>query len=298
MRAGIGARSVASMRLSFPSLAAAVTGTAAALAVAAPAQGADAIFGGTAMSGAPIVLKADAEAQRLRSLTLSWYADCSDGGFFDGGGELTAAEPIPGFSAGPRELLASRNAKGRFEGEQSYSTESDTKAAVVQVKAAGKLTSKRARGTLSAVVKVSDKATGAEVTSCQTSGSWTATRSPGTIFGGTTSQDQPIVLRRNKAEVGDVITSWVAPCAGDAGYFSSAAHWVSFPLQRTGRFGDAFDDDAVDADGAKIHWDFAVSGRLRASANGTLRIKVTRTDPAGAVADCDSGKVTWKATTG
>ena len=298
MCAGTGARSVATMRLSLPSLPAAVTGTAAALAAAAPAQGADAIFGGTAMSGAPIVLRADAKAQRLKSLTLSWFADCSDGGFYDASGELTPAVPIPGFASSPRELLVSRNAKGRFQGEQSFSTQSTTNVAVVQVKAAGKLTRTRASGTLSAIVKVSDKATGAEVTSCQTSGSWAAARNPGTIFGGTTSQDEPIVLRLSRKTVDDVITSWVAPCAGDAGYFSSPDHWVAFPL-RSGRFGNPFSSDAVSRDGSKVHYAYSIAGRVRrADAKGRLQVKVTNTDPAGAVTACDSGNVTWKAATG
>ena len=66
MRARAVARSVATMRPSLPSLAAAVGSTAAALAAAAPAQGADAIYGGTAKGGAPIVVKADASLQQLR----------------------------------------------------------------------------------------------------------------------------------------------------------------------------------------------------------------------------------------
>ena len=61
MRSRAAARSVAAMRLSLPSLTAAVGATAAVLAAAAPAQGADAIYGGAAKGGAPIVVKADAE---------------------------------------------------------------------------------------------------------------------------------------------------------------------------------------------------------------------------------------------
>ena len=60
----------------------------------------------------------------------------------------------------------------------------------------GKLTAKRASGTLSAIAKVTEKATGAEVTSCQTGERrWVAARDPGVIYGGATSQGEPIVLR-------------------------------------------------------------------------------------------------------
>jgi hypothetical protein len=53
MCAKASARSVATMRLSLPSLIAAVGAPAAVRAAATPAQGADAIFGGTATGGAP-----------------------------------------------------------------------------------------------------------------------------------------------------------------------------------------------------------------------------------------------------
>ena len=36
----------------------------------------------------------------------------------------------------------------------------------------------------------------------------------------------------------------------------------------------------------------------KSNAKGTLQVKVTETDAAGAATNCDSGKVTWKAATG
>jgi hypothetical protein len=287
------------MRPSLLSLAAAVSGTAAALVSAAPALGADATYGGTAKHGAPIVIKADAKAQRLKSVTLSWFADCADGRSYDGGGQLTPAVPVEGFAPGRRELVVTRNAKGRFDGQQMYASDLGDYIAVVQVKVSGKLAPKRAGGKLSVVVKISDKAAGAAVTSCQLDGSWVATRSPGTIFAGVTSQDRPIVLRTANGMVNDVITSWGAPCAADAGFFSSPDHWVGFSLKPGGRFGNPFTSDYSDPDGTKVHYDYSIAGRVRrADAKGTLQVKVTSTDPAGAVTNCDSGNVTWKAATG
>jgi hypothetical protein len=300
MRAGFGARSVAIMRPSPLSLAATVGATVAALTAVAPAQGADAVFGGTASHAAPIVVTADAKFQTLKSVAISWFADCADGNFYDGNGRLTPAEAAPGFAPGPRELLVSRNAKGRFEGQQLLALQSDTHTFAVVVKVAGKLTAKRARGTLSAIVKIGDRATGNEVTSCQTSGSWTATRSPGVIFGGTTAQDQPIVLRSaDGTAVDDVITAWRSSCA-PSGFFSGPAHWGGFAVKRTGSFGAPFSSDRTLQDGTKVHYDYALAGRLpkAGAAKGTLQVKVASTDPAGTVTACDSGNVTWKATTG
>jgi hypothetical protein len=58
----------------------------------------------------------------VRSVVLAWEASCSDGRAYEGGGELTRVEAVRGFSPGPRELLVSRNAKGRFEGTQLYAS--------------------------------------------------------------------------------------------------------------------------------------------------------------------------------
>jgi len=289
------------MRLPLPGLAAAVATTAAALAAAAPAQGADAIFGGVTKDGGPIVVKADAKFQELHSIVISWAAPCSDQQFFGGGGELTPADAVAGFSPGPRELLVSRNAKGRFEGSQLYGSDLGTSIAAVSVEVTGKLKAKRASGTLSAIVKISDKTTGAEVTSCQTGNtSWVATHAPGTILGGATSQGEPIVLRlaADAKRVSDVMTTWQAPC-GESGFFRVPDHFINFAVKSTGAFGNPFVDDVIRPDGTKRHYDYAIAGRLkRTGAKGTLQVKVSETDPAGAVTNCDSGKVTWKAVTG
>src|SRR4051812_29518782 len=158
MRARTSSHSVAIMRPSPIGLAAAVGATVAALTAVAPAQGADAVFGGTASHAAPIVVTTDAKLQTLKSVVISWFADCADGNYYDGGGRLTPAEAVPGFAPGPRELLVSRNAKGRFEGQQLLALQSDTNTFAIVVKVAGKLTGKRARGTLSAIVKIADRA--------------------------------------------------------------------------------------------------------------------------------------------
>jgi hypothetical protein len=301
MRSGSSARSVASMRFSLPRLTAAAGATAAVLAAASPALAADAVFGGTAKTGAPIVLKADPDTQQLRSIVLTWDAPCSDGRNYPGGGQLDAVEPVEGFSPGSRELMVSRNAKGRFAGVQLGSSDLGTAVAAVQVQLTGKLKPGRASGTLSAIAKVVDKATGNELTSCDTGKlSWVATRAPGIVYGGATSQGEPIVLRLNaqRKRVNDVLTTWNAPC-GESGYFRAPDRFVNFAVKSTGRFGNPFSDDTTIATGAKRHFDYDIGGRVTmTSAKGTLKVKVTETDPAGVATNCDTGGVTWKAATG
>ncbi|MDA0160233.1 hypothetical protein OM076_08160 [Solirubrobacter ginsenosidimutans] len=289
------------MRLSLPSLAAAVGSTAAALAAATPAQGADAVFGGTATGGAPIVIRTDAKTQVLKSIAISWDASCANGRYFGAGDELTPVEPVDGFSPGPAELLASRNAKGHFAGSQLAARDLGDAVAAIAVQLSGKFNAKRSTGTLSATVKIMDKATSTEITSCDSRKlSWVAARAPGTVYGGVTSQGEPMVLRLDSARrsVSDVITTWDASC-GDAGFLRSPDHFVRFPIKSTGRFGNAFTaDDAMDA-GAKRHVDYDIKGRVSTTAaKGTLQVKVTDTDATGVATTCDSAGVTWKAATG
>ena len=291
------ARSVAAMRPYLFRLTAAAGATAAVLAVPSTAHSADAVYGGSAPGGDPIVVKADPDAKQLRSIAVSWRADCSNGDWYPGGGVLTPAKPVPGFVASPNELLVSRNAKGRFKGTQLTGATN----AAITVDVSGKLMPGRATGTLTATVKVIDPATGNAVTSCQKTQTWTATRVPGSIYGGATSQGQPFVVRMNpKARlVNDVITTWYAKCTPE-GVFRAPDHFVDFSISKTGAFGNPFDFDVDMKERGKRHYDYVFTGRLKRSrASGLLRVKVAETDAAGAPgASCDSGGLTWKATTG
>jgi hypothetical protein len=282
-----------------PRLAAAVVTTAAALAAATPAHAADAVFGGSSRGGDPIVLKADPATAELRSIVISWRAQCSDGTFYPGGGPLTPAEPqaVPGFVANPNELLMSRNAKGGFAGTQLTGT-SD---AAINVVVDGKLKAGSARGTLRATVKVVDPATGAAVTSCTASETWVAARDPGIVYAGITSQNEPFVLRLNRKrnQVDDVLTAWDAKCSADR-YFYIPDHLIDFPVKSTGAFGHPFAYDVDRQAGGKRHYAYTFAGKLTSkAAKGKLQVKVTDTDAAGAPAEsCDTGAMSFRAATG
>src|SRR4051794_8697140 len=101
-----------------PSRAAAVVVTAAALAAPTTAHAADAVYGGTTKDGDAIVVKADKDGTELRSLVISWAADCANGMRYSGNAVLTPTKPVPGFSPGGSDLLISRNAMGKFAGTQ------------------------------------------------------------------------------------------------------------------------------------------------------------------------------------
>ncbi len=295
--------SVVGMRPSLlPGLTAAAA-TAAVLAVSPPALAADAVYGGSTRSGDPIVLKADSAAATMRKLVISWEASCGEGGSYAGRAELTPVKPTVGFAPGSQELLVSQNAKGRVKGVQLVGYDLGANVAAVQVEFAGKLKPKNASGTLSAIVKIVDKATGNAVTSCQTGTlRWTAARDPGFVYGGTTSQGEPIVVRldQQRKRVNDLLFTWRAGCTPSNGFFRIPEHFGGFPVKGNGSFGNPISDDYPLTEGGKRNFTYQIAGRVgKPSIKGTLQVKVTETDPAGAPVDgCDSGTVTWKAATG
>ena len=292
------------MRPSLLRLTAAAGATAAVLAASSSARAADAVYGGTTGSEDPIVVTADPKSAELRSIIVSWRAACADGQGFPNAGELTATESVAGFTPGPADLLVSRNAKGRFKGKQLGGVDLGAAVGAVVVDIEGTLKRTRASGTLRAVVKIVDKATGTDITSCQTGTiRWAATRAPGIVYGGTTSQDEPVVVRLNARRklVTDLLTTWRAPCTPSEGYFRVPDHIVvPFVVASTGRFGAPFSRQwATDAGGTMRH-DVTLAGRMtKKAAKGTLQVKVSETDANGAATDnCDTGGITWKAATG
>ena len=85
------------MRPSLLRLTAAAGATAAVLAASPSARAAHAVFGGTAGSRDPIVVKADSKASELRSIIVSWRATRADGYGSDLGGRSAPCAPSEGF---------------------------------------------------------------------------------------------------------------------------------------------------------------------------------------------------------
>jgi len=280
-----------------------VGGVAAVMLAAAPSAGAaGSVYGGTTSRGEAIVLQADKSAATLKSVVIGWRADCSDGNHLSSSGELTATTPTPGFSPGFDDLLMSRNAKGRFAGTQAGGGTSGDDALAITVDVAGKLGRARATGTLRAVVKAIDPATGATAFTCDTGPvRFAAARSPGTIFGGRTSQGEPAVVRvdAKRRMISDVITTWRTSSCTPAASFRFPDAFGNFRVKSTGAFGGAFTYDAS-FDGTKRHFAYTLSGRVsKTKTTGSLRVTFNDADATGAqTMACDSGGITFKAQTG
>jgi hypothetical protein len=294
-----GARSVAGMSRRLIPLAAA----AAMAAGPSPAQAAGWMYGGTTRDGEPIAVTAGKGAKKLTAMVISWSATCDGGGRYMRGSALTPMVPQPGFAAGPHDLVMTRNAKARFRGTHAYGEDlGGGMLGAVIVTVDGRLGRSRASGTLSATVKVAD-ASGNAVDSCQTGTvRWSASRAPGKVFAGATSQENPVVIRvdARRRSVSDVLLAWdSSTCTPDASY-RYPEHFGNFRLSRAGAFGDPFTQDYPMDDGSKRTFAYRVSGRVtKTAARGTFHATMTDVDPAGAqTLSCDSGNVSWKAVTG
>ena len=267
-----------------------------------PASARNAVYGGSTSAGAPIVINADKKAKSLRSAVVSWRADCDDGRGFPITAALTAAKAEPGFDPSFSELATSRNGKGRFAGVQVGGLDMGEQAAILSARYAGKLTAKRASGTLDATITVVDQG-GNTVTTCRTgSVRWSATRSPGRVYAGSTAQDHPVVVRvdAKRRKVSNLLFGWQSgTCKPDSIFLSVSESFSDFPLAG-GRFGDAFNMTYKPDEGGEGKVAYDITGRVaRTRVSGTFRVNLTETDPAGNVTTaCDSGSVSWSAVTG
>lgn len=293
------ARSVAAMTArSIPAIALLALG-----AGVTPAHAAGFVYGGTTRDGDAIVLTAPKGAQKLAGAVIAWHADCGDQSYWGDASALTALKPMSGEVVGPRDLLMTRNAKGRFTGTQTVGEQGGGQDAMVSVTLAGRLTRTHASGTLSAVVKLTDTATGAVSGSCQTGTVlWSAAHAPGRVYGGSTSQDAPVVLHLvpKQRRVHDMLMDWSTHSCTDGSSQMYPDGFVNFPVSGTGAFGNPFTYTASFSDGTKRAFAYDVRGRVtKTSAHGTLHVTTADTDAAGAPGmTCDSGTIAWKALTG
>src|SRR4051794_6453062 len=280
----------------------AVAAAATTLGAAPGALAANAVFGGSTNDGEAIVVNADKTATKLKGAVVAWQSRCSDGTTLPFSSAVSVAKKSAGFSVGPDELTMTRNGKKRFSGVQTFALAGGDSAAAVVVKFAGRLSAKTATGTLSAEAKILDKSSGAVQGTCGTgSVHWKASRAPGRVYAGKTSQDQPFVARvdARRKRVTDVLMGWTAPCRPD-GYMSIPEQLSNFTLASSGRFNDTWDQTVKMDDGGSRKFDYTLTGRLsRRSGAGKFRASVAGTDAGGASREsCDTGAVAWKVATG
>jgi hypothetical protein len=273
-----------------------------ALVFAPSAVAAKPVFGGSTGDREPIVLTADRAAKKLKSVVVAAEAKCSDGLYFPITGRAIARKATAGFAGGPQDLMMTRNARGRFAGTAGYGAESDQEAALVTASVNGKLKARVATGTLRADVTIMDKQSNAQVADCHTGKvKWAAARAPGHVYGGRSSQDEPVVVRLDakRKKVNDILAGWESASCTPDGFMRFGDRMTNFPLHAN-EFGDSWTEPFDMPDGTKRTVAYEVAGRVaQRSIKGTLHVGVTDTDAAGATrASCDTGTVTWNVATG
>jgi len=123
---------------------------------------------------------------------------------------------------------------------------------------------------------------------------------PGVAFGGTTSQDFPIVIET--AKKGKQVRATVAirmTCTA-GGSFTMPDFFARLTVSKSRKFGTSFGPETLrNDDGTTTDFEGSVSGRFNSSrtrVSGKWAIKATFHDAAGAVTDtCDSGSISWSA---
>jgi len=123
----------------------------------------------------------------------------------------------------------------------------------------------------------------------------------GAVYGGTTSQNFPVVieLNKNRRQVVRAVIAIRLPCTS-GGSTVQPDRYAKVSVSRTGKFSTAFGPVVNrNDDGTTTDFEGSASGKLNAARtklSGKWQLKLTDHDASGAVRDtCDSGSVSWTA---
>jgi len=259
------------------------------------------VYGGYTSQDDPFAVKLTADRKRLSSLLLYIEGKCDDGH------TITYAEPAkfapqapPFVGAGDNVLVGGRlSPTGTFKSTGIANESYGDVVGSIKETVKGRIRRGRASGTYSATIDVVNKQTNANVTSCRTGVlRFLATSSPGRVFAGLTSQNNPVVVELNatRRKIDKLRIGWDTSCASGGGY-TVGDRFSDFAVRETGAFGDSWSSDYPQQDGKKMSMAFAVQGKIaRGKTSGTLSVKESDTDAGGATTDtCDTGAITWSA---
>jgi hypothetical protein len=273
-------------------------GAAAAVAVA-PGPASAAVYGGSTSHHAPIAITT-AKSGKLKKIAIDWIAPCTSDQSFPFGGVLVSAARMPTVIPPGINPLIGAIKKGKLTATALGSaTLGEGMSAMIVQKARGTFKRTTASGTWSAHVNILD-AEGNSVDSCDTGTiRWSATAGP-TVYGGSTTQGEPVVIKTSKsrARIAYLGFGWGASCAPD-GYAWFFEDLGNFPLTEGGAFGDTWTNDYPFSDGSgKNSYTYTIHGALkRGRGSGTLSIGVVATDSGGATTrTCNTNTVRWSVT--
>lgn len=260
-------------------------GASAAPATAPAGVAVDHTFGGSTSVGDPIVIQLDPRRGTVIRIAAIWDAPC-----------VNHPDLITHYDLGPIDFKPSLSisASGRFAFTGQARTDLGTQVAMATLKVRGTVRGRTISGLISLSGDIVESQTQQAVSHCRVSKRFKAVSAPNTIYGGVTSQNFPVVIQRvpSSAKLGLFRIGWLPNCAnGGPVYRAYAFHGL--PPIKAGKFAANFNYASGGLTGS-------LRGRiLGAMASGTYRDRSKFFGPSGAVAGtCDSGPVSWKATSG
>ena len=244
-------------------------------------------YGGTTAQLDPFVIALSKNGRSVARIREEWEATCADGHHY-----LFSSN-----AKGPLPISAS----GAFGGSRTAAqTLGPGLSGLISETIAGKVKGKKITGVLTPHVDVVDDASGTLVTSCDLTTRYSLVSAKGREYAGGTSQGEPAVveLTASRKRVNHFHIGWAAGCS-PTGTIQFGEFLRNFPL-RSGRFGDTWSQLHTEPTGEFETQDFAVHGKVkRAKASGTFRTALSFHEGSGAtVATCDSGPISWSATSG
>lgn len=273
-----------------------VAALAAVAAAVLPAGAQARVYGGPTAQDDAIVLNATASGKRLSGAVMAFRASCESGQTFAFHDVLPVAS---GGQVSYGKLLTSRNSGGTVRAQlfDAYSTQAGS--AVLQLEFSAKTGARSSRGSFSAELvefdapgarPATEPPAGANVVDRCRTGTvrWSARHDPGRVYGGATSQGEPLVLlaNRRRTSIDTAGIGWHGGCT-DNGFIDFPDVLRNFPVRR-GRFGDVFTwrPEA----GVEVNYDLSGSLNSR-TASGSLRVDVVKANSA----TCSTGQLTWRA---
>lgn len=257
------------------------------------------LYGGTTSQDNPFVLKLAKGAKTVDRANVYVDGTCPDGNAISFWATLRFEVDTPAALAPGLHIVAEDRVRksGSFSASGSGTEGFGTAIGAIAHTITGKVRRNgSASGTYRAKILLRDQATGAEIQTCDTGAvGWTGRSSRGRVYAGQTSQGLPMVIELDKARrtVDQVRFGWLGPCT-PSGSFYIGDRISDFAITDR-KFNDSFQQTFDAGGGEKVAVDYALDGRLgKSKASGSVSVKFTRTDAAGAVTRaCDSGTVDW-----
>jgi len=272
------------------------TPLAAALAATAPAaSAASPTYAGSLSRGSTmhaIVFGLDPTGQHVETAVVAFTASCDDGKRAPYHANMRVVEDPEMREVDGALVVSPIQPDGRFYGTYTGRFAGLPLTAGITARVSGNVIT----GSLSSTFEapLDDGTTG--TTSCFTGTQrFGATRKPGIIYGGWTSQDEPVAMRLDsrRTKVRQLLLDWHATCR-PSGYFDYGDPLVNFPI-RGGRFGDRWSETRA-VGGQDLDFTYQIAGRVtRSSSSGRARLTVA--DTSGSTS-CPSGAISWRATSG